>query len=88
VVTDFVSEGEEARYVAQKEAQGLKEVEITGRYRIGTSELFEFLGSCQGTAARGAGDTGDEVGFMAGDPCFNLPAIYFFLGRQVIKAMR
>jgi len=88
VVTDFVSEGEEARYLAQKEAQGLTDVEITGRYLIGTSELFEFVGSYQGTAARGAGDTGDEVGFMAGDPCFNLPAIYFFLGRQVIKAMR
>jgi len=63
-------------------------VEITGRYLIGTSELFEFVGSYQGTAARGAGDIGDEVGFMAGDPCFNLPAIDFFLGRQVIKAMR
>jgi NADH-quinone oxidoreductase subunit L len=29
-----------------------------------------------------------SLGYMAGDPCFNLPSIYFLLGRQVIKAMR
>ena len=88
VITDFVSEGEEARYIAQKQQQGLTDVMITNRYKIGTSELFEFAGNYQGTPAKGAGDIGNEVGFMAGDPCFNLPSIYFLLGRQVIKSMR
>lgn len=88
VVTDFVSGGEEARFVAQKQEQGLTDVMITNRYLIGTSELFEFVGNYQGTPAKGAGDTESEVGFMAGDPCFNLPSIYFLLGRQVIKSLR
>jgi hypothetical protein len=88
IVTQFVSEGEEARYLARKQQQGLTGVTITMRYKIGTSEVFEFTGHFQGTPARGAGDTNCEVGFLPNDPRFNLPAIYFLVGQQVIKSMR
>ena len=88
VVTHFVSEGEESRYLAQKQQQRLTDVTITNRYKIGTSELFEFTGNYQGTPAKGAGDTGNEVGYEPTDACFNLPSIYFLLGRQVVKSMR
>jgi hypothetical protein len=87
VLTSFLSEGEEARYVAQKQEAGLADVVITNRYKIGTSELFEFTGTLQGKPVRGAGDTENEVGFMADDPRFNLPSIYFLLARQVIQSM-
>jgi len=87
VLTDFVSEGEEARYVAQKQQEGLTAVVITNRYKVGTSELFEFTGTFDGKRAKGAGATEDEVGFTEDDPCFNLPSIYFFLGRQAIQSM-
>ena len=88
VVTRFDSSGEEARYLAQKQQQGLTDVCVTNRYKIGTSELFEFTGRYQGQPVRGAGDTSHDIGFVSTDPCFHLPSIYFLLGQQVIKSMR
>jgi hypothetical protein len=88
VVTRFDSAEEERLYLAQKQQQGLTDLSITNRYKIGTSELFEFTGRYQGQPAKGAGDTSHDIGFLSTDPCFNLPSIYFLLGQQVIKTMR
>jgi hypothetical protein len=41
-----------------------------------------------GMAVQGAGDTDAEVIFPASDPRFNLPAIYFFLGQQVMRSVQ
>jgi hypothetical protein len=88
VITRFDSAGEEMRYLNKKQQQGITEVSIANRYKIGTSELFEFTGRYQGKPAKGAGDTSHDIGFVSTDPCFNLPPIYFLVGQQVIKAMR
>lgn len=88
VVTRFDSAAEESRYLSQKQQQGLTDLSITNRYKIGTSELFEFTGRYQCKPVKGAGDMSHDVGFVSTDPCFNLPSIYFLVGRQVIKSMR
>lgn len=88
ILTTFEPDGEEARFLAQKQAEGLTDVAIITRYKIGTSELFEFTAVFDGKPAKGAGNTGDEVGFLADDACYGLPPIYFLLGRFAIKAMR
>jgi hypothetical protein len=54
---------------------------------IGTSELFEFAAVFDGKPAKGAGNTDDEVGYLADDHRFVLPPIYFLLGRYAIKSM-
>jgi hypothetical protein len=83
--SDFVSEGEEAAYLAEKASHGLQDVAITNRYKIGTSELFEFTASYEGNPVKGAGNTESEVGFGADDPSFHLPPIYFLLGKQLLQ---
>jgi hypothetical protein len=88
VATSFRSEGEEARFLARKEREGFANVEIADRYKIGTSELFEFSCTIGGKRVRGAGDAESEVSFAESDPRFNLPSIYFLLGREVIKSMK
>src|SRR5262249_40518109 len=63
VQTKFASEGEEARFLEQKRDQGVSDVEITNRYRIGTSELFEFTGTFEGKPAKGARNTGVQAAY-------------------------
>jgi hypothetical protein len=87
VVTSFVSGGDEARFLAGKEREGFANVVIADRYKVGTSELFEFACTIGGKRVRGAGGTENEVSFAEGDPRFNLPSIYFLLGREAIKSM-
>ena len=88
VKTDFLSETEEARFTAKKRQEGFADLQIGDRYKIGTSELFEFAGTMRGKRVRGAGDLESEVSFAEEDPRFNLPSIYFLLGQQVIKSMK
>ena len=88
VQTKFVSSGEESRYLAKKKQEGLSDIEVTERYKIGTSELTEFRAKRSGSAIRGAGDTNGEVVFSSSDPKYNLPSIYFLLGRQVVQSVR
>ena len=85
VQTNFVSNGEEAKFLAKKQGEGLTEIQVTNRYKIGTSELTEFLAEQEARPVRGAGDMTAEVLFTADDPRFNLPSIYFLLGEQVIN---
>jgi hypothetical protein len=86
VRTDFVSEGEEQRYIADLTAHGLANVAVHERYRIGTSEIFGYTADYQGQSFRGAGNTESEVAFPSGDPRYHLPAVYFLLGQQVIQS--
>ena len=88
VQTNFVSNGEEARFLAKKQGEGLTEIQVTDRYKIGTSELTEFRAKQQDRIVRGAGDSTAEVLFTDDDPRFNLPSIYFLLGEQVIQSVR
>jgi hypothetical protein len=87
VKTKFTSSGEEAKYLAKKRQEGLTEIEVTERYKIGTSEITGFRAKRNGTAVQGAGDRETEIVLPASDPKFNLPAIYFLLGEQVIKSV-
>jgi hypothetical protein len=66
----------------------LENLEFTNRYKIGTSELFEFSATKRGKQIRGAGDTESEVSYEEDDPRYKLPSIYFLLGRESIKSMR
>jgi hypothetical protein len=40
-----------------------------------------------GGRAKGAGGVETDVTFTEGEPCFNLPSIYFLLGPEVIVEM-
>jgi hypothetical protein len=88
VATEFMSLSEEAAFRAKKEKDGLQNLEFTNRYKIGTSELFEYHARLRGKRIKGAGDTESEVSYEEDDPRFNLPSIYFLLGRESIKSMR
>jgi hypothetical protein len=88
VATEFMSLSEEADFRAKKESDGLRELVFTDRYKIGSSELFEYRAMSNGKRVRGAGDTESEVSYEEGDPRFNLPSIYFLLGQHTIKSMR
>jgi hypothetical protein len=88
VQTNFASSGEEARYLARKKEEGLTDIEVTERYKIGTSELTGFRAKRDGSPVQGAGDTNGEVVFASSDPRFTLPSIYFLLGQQVVQSVR
>jgi len=88
VATEFMSLTEEAAFRAKKHNDGLENLELTDRYRIGTSELFEFKATKNGKQIKGAGNTESEVSYDQNDPRFNLPSIYFLLGRACIKSIR
>lgn len=87
VQTTFDSSGEESKFIARKQEQGLTDIQVTARYKIGTSELTEFLALRDGLRVKGAGDSTTEVLFTASDLRFNLPSIYFLLGEQVIESV-
>lgn len=88
VVRNFQSLTEEPAFIAKKLADGFDEIKLTSRYKIGTSELFEFKGTSQGKLFIGAGDTGSEVVFAATDSRSALPPIYFLLAREVVRSMK
>jgi hypothetical protein len=87
-VQDFQSLSEEQAFTEKKRVDGFADFQLGSRYKIGTSELFEFKGTAGGKAFVGAGNTESEVVFEATDAKAALPAIYFLLGREVIKSMR
>jgi len=88
VDTEFISLSEEAAFRAKKRDDGLENLVFTGRYKIGTSELFEFKAIKNGRQIRGAGDTASEVSYDENDPRCSLPSIYFLLGQASIKSIR
>jgi hypothetical protein len=47
----------------KKNRDGLENIEFKGRYKISTSELFEYRAMRQGRKVRGAGDTQSEVSY-------------------------
>ena len=85
ILTQFESEGEEQAYLQDLTNNGLSNIVITAKYKIGTSELFEFTAEHAGSPVKGAGSTDVEVGFSAQDARYNLPAIYTLLGQQVLN---
>ena len=87
VQTTFVSTGVESRFLAKKRQEGITDIEVLSRYKIGTSELTEFVGRHNGVPVKGAGDSSAEVLFTPTDARYNLPSIYFLLGEQVILSV-
>jgi hypothetical protein len=88
VATEFLSLSEEQDFRDKKRKDGLENIEFTSRYKIGTSELFEYRAVRDGRKVRGAGDTHSEVSYEESDPRFALPSIYFLLGKESIKSVR
>lgn len=84
VKTDFISSGDEATFSASRKNSGITDFRITGRYQIGTSELFEYDGSRGGMKVKGAGGTESLIEYPESDPRYGLPAIFFLLGKEVI----
>lgn len=84
VLTDFVSAGEEAMFADSRRSDGVTDFRITGRYKFGDSELFEYDGLRGGIKVKGAGGLEGAVEFPSSDPRFFLPSIYFLLGQEVI----
>lgn len=66
VATEFPPLTEEADFRAKKQNDGLKDLELTGRYKIGTSELFEFKATKGGKADQGCGRHGVRGQLRAG----------------------
>ena len=87
VQTIFASSGEESKFLAKKQQEGITDIEVLSRYKIGTSELTEFVARHNGSLVKGAGDSTAEVLFTATDARSNLPSIYFLLGEQVIESV-
>src|SRR6185503_8879694 len=87
VQTMFVSSGEESKFLAKKQQEGITDIEVLSRYKIGTSELTEYVARHNGVPVKGAGDLTAEVLFTASDARCNLPSIYFLLGEQVIESI-
>jgi hypothetical protein len=83
VQTDFASDGEEKKFIEERQKSGVEGLRITSKYKIGTSELFEYDGVRKGDKVKGAGGSEGHVEFRASDPRFFLPAIYFLLGEEV-----
>jgi len=79
---------EEAAFRVKKRNDGLENLKFIDRYKIGTSELFEFTATKNGRQIKGAGDTNSEVSYDQDDPRFNLPSIYFLLGQTCINSIR
>jgi len=86
--TKFISNGEEACYVALKQSQGVSDVKIVARYKIGDAEFFEFTGTADGQSVKGAGNTEADITFNADQPQYHLPQIYFLLGFESIDSMK
>ena len=84
IQTEFVSESEEAAFAAASDNAGVVNFRVTSRYKIGTSELFEYDGVRAGVRVKGAGNIESKVEFPSSDPCYFLPPIYFSLGQEVI----
>src|SRR6185503_4415308 len=87
VQTTFVSSGAESKFLAKKREEGITDIEVLSRYKIGTSELTEFVATQNGVLVKGAGDSTAEVLFTDTDARSNLPSIYFLLGEQVIESV-
>jgi hypothetical protein len=87
-VTEFQSLTQEKAFTQKKLGDGFEEIQLTTRYKIGTSELFEFKGASGGKRFVGAGNTETEVVIEENDARAALPPIYFLLGKEVIRSMR
>jgi len=59
----------------QKQQQGLTDLSITSRYKIGSSELFDFTGRYQGKPAKGAATQATTLALSHASrlPRFHLP---------------
>jgi len=85
VQTDFKSYIQESKIISQIEERGFSNVTIGDKYKIGTSELFEFTAHKEGIVYVGATEHDHAISFRKDNPKSNLPSIYFILGEKVIQ---
>jgi hypothetical protein len=62
------------------EDEGVTDVVVVVRYKVGTSEFFEFIGKRNGSKVKGAGSAGSKIIFDAMAPQASLPVVYTYLG--------
>jgi hypothetical protein len=78
-VTDFQPQTAGA-LVAELEREGITEVVIKDKYKVRTSEFFEFTGKQGGRLIKGAGSTGSKLVLAEDAPAAALPVVYTYLG--------
>jgi hypothetical protein len=81
VLTDFQTM-EVHKLTAQLMSGGIENLKVRDRFRIGGSDLFEFIGTVDGKPIRGAGNVEATVTFTEDMPLYRLPAIYSLIGRM------
>jgi Gram-negative bacterial TonB protein C-terminal len=82
--TDFEPETQRALHDVLA-AQGIENVVINEKYRLGSSELFEFVGTRGGKPVKGAGGAPSVLILDASDAKASLPVLYTYLGQIVTR---
>lgn len=83
IQTEFLSSYAEAEFLEQKRSEGVSDIQVTGRYKIGTSELIEYVGILNGEPVRGAGDSNFDLVIPMSDPRSALQPIFYLLGEVI-----
>ena len=60
--------------------EGISGIVVSGKYKVGTSEFFEFKGQRGTTGIKGAGSAGSKLILEATSPQASLPIVYSYLG--------
>lgn len=66
--------------LAELQREGVSEVSVNGKYRVSTSEFFEFSGVRDGRRIKGAGSAGSKLVLEDSAPLASLPLVYTYLG--------
>lgn len=69
--------------LAQLKRDGISEVMVVEKYKVKTSEFFEFRGVRNGVKIRGAGSAGSMLVFDASAPQASLPVVYTYLAKVI-----
>jgi len=85
VQTEFAPGPARQALLARLQQAGLEDIETTDAYQIGSSEVYEFRARRGNTPVRGAGGGEGSIILDDDDPEYaTLPAVYFYLGAQII----
>ena len=66
--------------LAELAQEGITNISVTAKYKVRTSEFFEFVGQRLGKKVRGAGSAGSKIIFDDSAPQASLPVVYTYLG--------
>ena len=77
--TEFEPQTSDA-LAAELASEGISNVSITEKYKVGTSEFFGFTGARGGVVVKGAGSAGSKLVFDESAHQASLPVVYTYLG--------